>query len=288
MTDRPDTASRHYQSVARAIEYIRARRAKQPSLGEIARHVNLSEAHFQRLFSEFAGVSPKRYMRYLTLEYAKSRLNQGASLESLAYEAGLSGASRLHDLFVDLDAMTPGEYRSLGADITLRYGVGPTPFGDALIASTTRGVCHLAFLDADADIDQAVQTLRQRWPLSALVSDTDRARAMLTRIFQRAKEGGARPLKVLVKGTNFQIQVWRALINLPPGQIASYGQMAAYLGKSGAARAVGSAIAANHVGYLIPCHRVIRENGELSRYRWGATRKGAMLAWEAGKAHANE
>ncbi|MGB1109479.1 MAG: bifunctional transcriptional activator/DNA repair enzyme AdaA [Gammaproteobacteria bacterium] len=275
-----DTGRRHYQLIARAIEYIEAHRAERPSLAQVADHVHLSEFHFQRLFTEWAGISPKRYLQYLTVEHAKRRLAESPNLSQLAFDLGLSGQSRLHDLFVRLEAMTPGQYRQQGQFLSIRYGFADSPFGEVLIASTDRGICHLAFLDAGRE--RALHDLREHWPLSEL-HESAQAEALAERVFSNFHDA-SKPLSVLVKGTNFQVQVWRALLNIPFGQLFSYRHMAGAIGKERASRAVGTAIAQNRVGYLIPCHRVIRQNGELSRYRWGSRRKGMMLAWEEAQA----
>lgn len=276
MTDSPpDTCGHHYQTVARAIEFIRANALRQPSLIEIADSVHLSEFHLQRVFSRWAGISPKRFLQYLTKEHAKQALRDSADMLAVSAAAGLSGGGRLHDLMVACEAMTPGEIKAGGQGVALGFGHAPTPFGDALIGWTPRGICHLAFVDGDATAGLAV-----RWPGARLTRDDDEAVRLAKRIF--AARAGQGPLPVLLRGTNFQIKVWEALIRIEPSRIVSYGQLASMAGVPKAQRAVGGALAANHLAWLIPCHRVIRESGEIGNYRWGSNRKAAMLAREAG------
>ena len=278
-----ENAPRDFERVARAIAYLNRHAERQPGLAEVARHVHLSEHHFQRLFTRWAGVSPKRFLQYLTLEHAKARLADTASLLELAGDVGLSGPGRLHDLFIALDALSPGEYKAGGAGLTITYGLHASPFGDCVIATTPRGVCGLKFVD---DRKGPAAGLREDWPEAKLVRDDDATSAIVRRIFDPLATGHGAPLAVAVKGTNFQLQVWRALIALPFGGLATYGGIAHALGRPTAARAVGTAVGANPVAWLIPCHRVIRESGALSGYRWGIDRKSAMLGWEAVRAGA--
>lgn len=268
---------RDYDRIARAIDYLRRHAANQPDLVAVAQHLNLSEHHFQRLFTRWAGVSPKRFLQFLTIEHAKSRLAASRSMLDLAGEVGLSGPSRLHDLFATLEAMSPGEYKAGGAGLTVRYGVHETPFGPALIAATSRGLCGLHFVD---DSNQGLAALRREWPRAELREDARATTSFAERIFLPLSSRTGEPLALLVKGSNFQAKVWRALLELPFGAVATYGHIARRIGEPRSARAVGSAIGANPIAYLIPCHRVIRESGELSRYRWGTTRKAAILGWE--------
>ncbi len=282
MAAHPPPNADDYYRIAQAIEFIQAHQQEQPSLSAIAHHLHLSEAHLQRLFSRWVGVSPKRFLQCLTLEYAKRQLTSRPSLGQLSLAAGLSSASRLHDLFVTLEAMTPGEYRAGGAGLTLHYGIHPTSLGDVLIATTPRGVCHLQFLDGPQRT-AALPTLQAQWPQATLMADSARSQAVCDRL-QQALAGTAsvsKPLPLLVQGTNFQIQVWRALLNLPFGDLTTYQAIADAIGNPKAVRAVGSAIGANPVAFFIPCHRVIRSTGALGGYRWGLTRKATLLAWEA-------
>jgi len=273
-------SSRDYERIGRAIAYLRRHAAEQPDLAAAARHVNLSEHHFQRLFTRWAGVSPKRFVQYLTVEHAKSRLVSAGSVLDLAGTVGLSGPGRLHDLFVTLEAMSPGEYRAGGSGLAIRYGVHESPFGPALLAMTERGVCGLRFVEGDRE---GAAWLRRNWPEADLRHDEAGTAPVVERIFQPLAAGTARPLALLVKGSNFQVKVWRALLELPLGSLTSYGQIAARIGAPGSARAVGGAVGANPIAWLIPCHRVIRETGLLGGYRWGPDRKAAMLGWEAAR-----
>lgn len=280
----PDTAAgspRDYERIARAIEYLRQHAAEQPDLAAVARHVHLSEFHLQRLFTRWAGVSPKRFLQFLTVEYAKTRLAASRSVLDLAHDAGLSGSGRLHELFVTLEAATPGEVRSGGAGLAIRYGVHASPFGPVLVATTARGICGLHFAE---DAKAAPEQLRSEWPHAELLHGPRATAGIATRVFEPLATAPAQPLALLVKGTNFQIQVWRALLALPFGAITAYGEIARRIGQPAAARAVGNAIGANPVAYLIPCHRVLRETGEFGNYRWGDVRKAAMLGWEAARA----
>lgn len=249
--------ARQYEVVARAIHYLRAQALQQPSLAEVAQAVHLSEYHLQRVFAAWAGISPKRFLQYLTKEYAREALRGAQDVLSVTQASGLSSAGRLHDLMVSCEAMTPGEIKSGGAGVTLGWGQADTPFGTALVGWTPRGLCYLAFLDGDA------------------------AQRLLDQVFPGTPQPGR--LHLLLRGTNFQLKVWEALLRLPPGRRVSYTQLAALAGTPKAQRAVGSALAANAIAYLIPCHRVIRESGDSGQYRWGGERKVAMLAWEAGQ-----
>lgn len=271
-----------YHRIAQAIAFLRAHQAEQPDLATVAQHVGLSEAHFQRVFTQWAGVSPKRFLQYLTVEYAKARLAQTKSLLDLSLEAGLSGPGRLHDLFVSLEAMSPGEYKAGGAGLTLHYGIHETPFGLVLLAQTARGICHLQFL---ADLEDPTHDIRQTWPQAELIEAAAATQEGCDRIFTPAQSSPPAPLTLWVKGTNFQIQVWRALLNIPPGHLTTYQALATCLGRPTAARAVGNAVGKNPIAYLIPCHRVLRESGELGGYRWGVERKAALLGWEASHCH---
>jgi AraC family transcriptional regulator of adaptative response/methylated-DNA-[protein]-cysteine methyltransferase len=277
------SGARDYERVARAIEFLKRNAAGQPELAEVARRIHLSEHHFQRLFTRWAGVSPKRFLQLLTVEHAKARLDASRSLLDLAGAVGLSGPGRLHDLFVTLEAMSPGEARSGGATLSMTYGIHDSPFGPALIATTARGVCGLHFLEHGTDAE-ARRQLESDWPRAALRAEARATQPIAARIFAPIAARPTQPLGLLVRGTNFQVQVWRALLRIPYGRVLSYGDVARSLGEPLASRAVGSAIGANPVAWLIPCHRVIRRTGALSRYRWGETRKAAMLGWEA--AHA--
>lgn len=271
----------HYAAVARAIAYTRAHATRQPTLTEIAAAAGLSEFHLQRVFSAWAGLSPKRFLQYLTKEHARTALRESRDVLATALDAGLSGPGRLHDLMVSCEALTPGEIRAGGAGVVVRHGVAPTPLGDALFAWTPRGLCHLAFIDEGAG--SALDRVREDWPAAEFRRDDAGALALAGQVFPAGPLPGR--LHLLLKGTNFQIKVWEALLRIPPAALVSYRQVAASLGMPAASRAVGSAIAANHVAVLIPCHRVIRDDGTASGYRWGVERKLALHAWEQGQAH---
>lgn len=265
-----------YARVADAIAWLRSHRHTQPDLPALAQHMNLSEAHVQRLFTRWAGISPKRFVQSLTLASARERLLETVDLLTVSADLGLSGSSRLHDLYVTFEAMSPGEARSGGSGVELLWGVHPSPFGDFVIAQSPRGVCAVHFLAAhDAPQDR----LRADWPNARLHHAPDRTAGTAATLFDAARP---EPLALWLKGSNFQLQVWRALLAIPSGQLTSYGALAAALGQPQAARAVGNALTANPLAFLIPCHRVIRANGAPSAYRWGDTRKAAIQAWELG------
>jgi AraC family transcriptional regulator of adaptative response/methylated-DNA-[protein]-cysteine methyltransferase len=276
--DKDAAMSRHFEIVARAITFIRAHARSQPSLDEVAAAVHLSPHHLQRLFADWAGISPKRFLQYLTKEHARRQLAESADVLSVAEEAGLSSPSRLHDLMVSCEAMTPGEIKSGGRGLAIGYGFAPSPFGGVLVGWTARGVCHFAFCVTDEAAMLA--ELAAPWPAATLERDDVQAQALLRRIFPQAPTRGT--VHLVLRGTNFQIKVWEALIRIEPGRVISYRQLARQLGRPKASRAVGSAVAANTIGFLIPCHRVIREGGDVGQYRWGSERKLALIGWEAG------
>lgn len=270
-----------YERIAKAIAFMRQNHLNQPDLKTIAEHVNLSEYHFQRLFTTWAGISPKRFSQYLTIEYAKSKITETKNLLDLTIEAGLSSPGRLHDLFVKLEAMSPGEFKAGGAGLQIRYGVHETPFGYCLIATTARGICNLYFLDK-TDEKTAEDYLRIKWTNAEIIRDQQMTEEISDRIFNPFADHRS-SLVLHVKGTNFQIQVWRALLRIPFAGITTYQGLAASIGRPTAARAIGNAIGSNPVGYLIPCHRVIRESGAMGGYRWGLERKTVILGWEASR-----
>lgn len=272
----------NYQRVAKAIRYLAERQLAQPSLAELANYVGLSEYHLQRVFVEWAGISPKQFLQFLTKERAKQQLRSN-SVQGAALDSGLSGSSRLHDLMIKAECMTPGEYRRLGAGLQITYGVQPSLFGCCLIAQTGRGVCKVAFFDQASDEPAVVQELQKEWPAAELLRDQEAVDSVFTRIFSGATASTA-PLRVLLKGSEFQLKVWEALLAIPEGEVCSYQQLAGAMGVASSVRSVASAIARNHIAYLIPCHRVIRSTGEFSQYRWGAERKQAILVHEAARA----
>ena len=269
-----------YARIARAIRYIDGHFVEQPSLERLARVAGLSPARFSREFSRWAGLSPTQYVKRLSLLAAKRSLARDASVIAAAWEGGLSGGGRLHDLFVSFEAVTPGEYKTGGRGVTLTYGFADTPFGRAQLAQTPRGLAWLAFTD-DSEA-AALADLRRRWPHAGLVRDDVQAEATARRVFV-ARAG---PVPLHVRGTNFEVQVWEALLDLGSHGPLSYSRLAAAIGRPGAARAVGQAVGDNPIAWVIPCHRVLRRDGGLGGYRWGLDRKRSMLAWELAQAPA--
>lgn len=279
-------AAADYRRIERAIRFLEARAADRPSLAQTAEHVGLSPHHFQRLFTRWAGVSPARFLRTIAFERARPMLEAGADVLDTALEAGLSGPSRLHDLTVTFEAATPGEIGRGGAGVIIGWGVHDTPFGACLIATTPRGICALHFVDpAAGDIvdgrEVADSLLRPNWPNAELRHQPDATAPIAARAFAPPPHGSDRPFHLHLAGTNFQTQVWRALLRIPPGSTARYSDVAEWIGRDGAVRAVAGAIGRNPVAWLIPCHRVIASSGAITGYRWGTARKRALLAWEA-------
>lgn len=280
------SSSADYARIETAISQILAERETPPSLEALATRAGLSPFHFQRVFKRWAGVSPKQFASYLSVTYAKEALERSAPILDAALDTGLSGSSRLHDLFVSVEAMTPGEYKTQGRDLVIRHGVVDVPFGRALFLMTMRGVCGIDFIDGDdtAALDRA----KRNWPLSHFEPDETAANKVAGCIFDAANTRDSdRMPRLLLRGTNFQLQVWSALLRVPEGGIASYGDIAKTIGKPKASRAVGAALAANTIAYAIPCHRVLRATGLFKSYRWGAARRWAMLGWEAARCSAN-
>jgi AraC family transcriptional regulator, regulatory protein of adaptative response / methylated-DNA-[protein]-cysteine methyltransferase len=275
----PSSASLDYRRIEKAIRYIEANYKEKPSLRQIADYVGVSEFHFQRLFTRWAGTSPQRFLRYLTKEYVRQQLATAPSLLDATYGTGLSSPSRLHDLFVTYEAMTPAEFRALGAGVTIRYGVHPTPFGECLIAISERGITDLHFLEGMDSADAVLAKLQQEWPQATWLQDESASSPYLAQLFET--ESAAMSLPMLLRGTNFQIKVWEALLRIPAGRLVSYDDIARFIGQPTASRAVGTAIGSNRIAYLIPCHRVLQKSGGLGGYRWGTARKQAMLAREA-------
>lgn len=271
-----------YERIERAIHYLEANYRQQPDLKQLARGAGLSEFHFQRLFRRWAGISPKRFVQYLTAGHAVQVLRKSCTNLDAAHDAGLSGGGRLHDLLVNIHAVTPGELKRAGEGLTIQYGFHPSPFGECLIGMTARGVCHLGFLQP-ANRRVAVAELASEWPRACLV-ETPRVTAPLARRLFTRGNGHAPGIDLHVRGTNFQIKVWEALLRIPSGITLSYEELARQIHAPSATRAVASAVAHNPVGWLIPCHRVIRKSGALGGYRWGESRKKILLAWEAAKA----
>jgi len=270
--------SRDFRRIARAIDFIDGRYREQPRLAAIAASAGLSEFHFNRLFRRWAGVTPRQYLAFVTARAARGALAEDASVLEAAYAVGLSGPSRLHDLLVTLDAVTPGELKARGAGIEIRYGFSDTPFGTAMIASTARGVCHLGFEDRPRERAAAAE-LAARWERAQLTRSDDDAGRRALEIFGAGDRSGPAPIRLAVQGTNFQLKVWQALLEVGADGPTTYRAVAQAAQAPGAERAVGNAIAANPVAWLIPCHNVLRSDGSLGGYRWGEERKRAMLAW---------
>ena len=276
-------AAQDYARIERALNFIRENFRDQPSLDEIADAAALSPFHFQRLFSRWAGVSPKQFLGFLTLDHAKKALDRAESVLDAAYEAGLSGPSRLHDLFVGFEGVTPGEYKAMGGGLDIRTGIHHGPFGDFVIAVTDRGICALQFFgpETPGGPDAALADIGARFPGARIRAAQDETAALCEAVFGPGHGDTSRPLRLWFKGTNFQIRVWQALLSIPPGALVTYGDIARAIGAPTAARAVGTAVGANPIALLIPCHRVIRAGNLFdTNYRWGPARKLAMIGWE--------
>ena len=274
--------ARRHRAIAAAIRHLVENWQDQPALDKLSEVAGMSPFHFQRLFTQWAGISPKRFLQFLTLDNAKRLLAENNSVLDVALDVGLSGPSRLHDLFVACEAMTPGEYKALGGGLTIRWGLHATPFGPSLVATTERGVCWLSFAEEEDGRD-ALAEMAAAWPAARLVGDADATRPVAARAF-RWDGKDREPLRLLMKGTNFQIKVWEALLRIPAGAVVSYEDVARAIGQPTAMRAVGAAVGRNPVCVLIPCHRVIQKSGIIHNYRYGVPRKRALLAWEQGRA----
>jgi len=268
-----------YLRIEQAILYLENHYVDQPSLEEVAANIGLSEYHFQRLFTRWAGVSPKRFLQFLTKENAKDLLDRSENLLDTTHQTGLSSLGRLHDLFVNTEAVSPGEYKSRGEGVTIRYGIHPTPFGKCLIATTDRGICHLGFVQTSEG--EAIDKLVADWKQAKMIEDHPATASLIKPIFDlRYGVRRGEPLRVYLRGTNFQLKVWEALLQIPTGAVTTYEGIASRIGKPSATRAVGTAIGHNPIAVLIPCHRVIRKVGDFGNYRYGALRKKALLARE--------
>jgi AraC family transcriptional regulator of adaptative response/methylated-DNA-[protein]-cysteine methyltransferase len=271
-----------YLRIEQAIQYLDNHYKDQPSLEEVAANLGLSEFHFQRLFTRWAGISPKRFLQFVTKEHARDLLRDSENLLDTTHQVGLSSLGRLHDLMVSTEAMSPGEYKSRGAGLTIRYGLHPTPFGRCLIGLTERGICHLSFVQTGEG--DAIDALVADWASAKMIEDKRATAPLVGPIFDLSQRG-ERPLHLYLRGTNFQLKVWEALLDVPAGGVTTYEQVAAQIGKPHALRAVGTAVGHNPIAVLIPCHRVIRKLGEFGNYRYGPARKKAILGWEALRVH---
>ena len=279
-------AGTDYARVKSAIEFISAHWRGQPDMDEIAGHVGLSTSHLNHIFRRWAGLTPKAFCQALTLDHAKSLLRDAASVLDTTYEVGLSAPSRLHDLFVTHEAMTPGEFKSGGAGLVLHYGFHPSPFGEAMVVAARHGLAGLGFVD-NGDRASALADMQGRWPRAQLLRQDAATAALAQRSFDPALWQAGRPLRVVLIGTDFEVRVWETLLRIPLGGATTYGSIASHIGKPTAARAVGAAVGKNPISFVVPCHRVLSKSGALTGYHWGLTRKKAMLGWEAGKATAS-
>ncbi len=275
-----ETKKTNFNRIEEAIDYINTNFKSQPSLDEIAGKIHLSPYHFQRLFTEWAGVSPKKFLQYISIEHAKNMLKKNQStLSDAAFETGLSGTGRLYDLFINIEGMTPGEYKNGGEDLSINYSYAESPFGNILVASTSKGICYMAFTD---DEKEGLKTLQKNFPNAAYKQMVDLIQQNALYIFTHDWKK-LNNIKLHLKGTPFQIKVWETLLKIPMGQLSNYGTIANQIESPKASRAVGSAISDNPVAFLIPCHRVIQSTGNLGQYHWGSNRKAAMIGWEAAK-----
>ncbi|MEQ8301861.1 MAG: methylated-DNA--[protein]-cysteine S-methyltransferase [Cyclobacteriaceae bacterium] len=272
----------NYYRIEKAIQFLEENFQHQPELDEVAEKVHLSPFHFQRLFSEWAGISPKRFLQFLTVGFLKQKLKESKNVAEAAEAAGLSSQSRVYDLFTTLEAVTPQEYKKQGAGIKIEYGIHDTTFGHCLIGQTERGICWLSFLSTLEDSKAQIELMKSHWHNSVFHQDQMLTAKIAEKIFRRSS-GDQEKLHLFVKGTNFQIKVWDALLKIPNGSVTTYQGIAEQVDSPRAMQAVGSAVGANHIAYLIPCHRVIRKDGILGEYRWSATRKKSIIGWEMSK-----
>ncbi len=272
-----------YARIEQVIYYLEKHASQQPSLSEIAESIHLSEYHFQRLFTRWVGISPKRFLQFLTKENAKKLLANSTSIMETAYQVGLSSPGRLHDLFITWEAVTPGEYKQRGTGLTISYGFHSTHFGEILLGVTDRGICNLSFVMPSGRLE-ALDALHKNWPQAHLVEKPSITASLVSPIFNRQSRSADQPLHIYLNGSNFQLKVWEALLRIPSGSVVSYRDIASFLGDPNASRAVGNALAHNPVAVLIPCHRVIHSLGEFGNYHYGEARKVALLGWEMAKA----
>ncbi len=278
----------NYQRIEQAIKFLEENFQRQPELGEVAEKAHLSPFHFQRIFTDWAGISPKRFLQHLTVDFLKKKLQESKNIVEAAESAGLSSQSRVYDLFTTLEAVTPQEYKLHGSGIRIEYGFHETPFGTCLIGSTERGICWLSFVNIGDDPKIEMEKMKEHWYQSIFHQDQMLTSRFIEQIFNRGGVpiaiGTQSKIHVFVKGTNFQIKVWEALLRLPIGSVTTYQNIAERIHNPRAMQAVGSAVGSNHIAYLIPCHRVIRKDGILGEYRWSALRKKSIIGWEMAKA----
>ncbi|MGI9480058.1 MAG: methylated-DNA--[protein]-cysteine S-methyltransferase [Hyphomicrobiaceae bacterium] len=287
----PMTAgAKDYDVVRRAITYLSENWLEQPELEDLASHLGLSAAHCQKLFKRWCGLSPKEFLQAITIDNARSLLDGSASLLDCAHEVGLSGSSRLHDLFVDHTAMTPGDYKRRGEGIAISYGFHSSPFGEALIMATDRGIAGIAFVNEDIgqSRQEALDDMMRRWPNAAYREQPDITAVHAAQVFDPKQWSPEQPVRLVMIGTDFEVRVWETLLKIPMGKAVSYTDIARHIGKPQASRAVGSAVGRNPISFVVPCHRVFRADGSLGGYHWGLTRKRALIGWESGQMAANE
>jgi AraC family transcriptional regulator, regulatory protein of adaptative response / methylated-DNA-[protein]-cysteine methyltransferase len=280
----PADRSRDYELIRRAISFLSGTWTEQPSLDRLAEHLGLSPAHCQKLFKRWCGLSPKEFVQAITVDHARALLEGSASVLDTAYEVGLSGGSRLHDLFVSHEAMTPGDYKRRGEGLEMAYGFHASPFGEALLIATDRGIAGLAFVDEDKGQTRqdALADMMQRWPKARYVESPARTASYARQIFGQ-QTSSERPVRLVMIGTDFDVRVWEALLKIPVGRAVSYTDIARHIGAPSASRAVGSAVGRNPLSFVVPCHRVLRGDGSLGGYHWGLTRKRALIGWETGR-----
>lgn len=278
---------RDYALVREAIRYITETWVEQPGLDALANALGISPGHCQKLFKRWCGLSPKEFQQAITVDHARQLLRGSASVLETAHEVGLSGGGRLHDLFVSHEAMSPGEYKQRGAGLTIGFGFHASPFGRVLIMATARGICGIAFVNEDANQTEAeaLHDMTRRWPNATFELQISRTAELVARVFQPQQWSAASPVRLVLIGTEFEINVWGALLKIPMGGVVSYGDVARYLGKPAAVRAVGTAVGRNPLSFVVPCHRVLRTDGSLGGYHWGLTRKRALIGWETGRVH---
>ncbi|POF32932.1 methylated-DNA--[protein]-cysteine S-methyltransferase [Roseibium marinum] len=276
-----EEAAEHYAVVRRTLERITRDWRDQPSLEQLAREAGLQPIQLQRVFSRWAGLTPKQFLQAITLDHAKALLRDSASVLDASYEVGLSGSSRLHDLFVTHEAMTPGDYRNRGGGLTIAYGFHPSPFGQVLVMATDKGLAGLGFADPGEE-QAALEDMSGRWPAARYVQDQEATSGYAGRVFDPEKWQQDQPLNIVMIGTDFEIRVWQTLLNIPMGQVTTYSDVAARIGSPKASRVVGTAVGRNPISFVVPCHRVLAKGGKLGGYHWGLTRKRAILGWESG------
>jgi AraC family transcriptional regulator of adaptative response/methylated-DNA-[protein]-cysteine methyltransferase len=275
----------NFKRIAEAIDYIKMNFKSQPRLEEIATHLHMSPNHFQRMFTDWAGTSPKKFLQYISVEYAKQLLSEKKNtLFETTIESGLSGSGRLHDLFIKIEGMTPGEFKNGGENLLIKYSFFESPFGKILVASTPKGICSLSFADEEID---AIASLQNKFPNASFENATDNFQKDAVSIFS-ADWRNLPLIKLHLKGTGFQLKVWEALLKIPAGELTTYGKLAGQIKMPNASRAVGTAVGANPIAWLIPCHRVIQSSGIFGGYHWGTTRKAAIIGWEAAKIYGDE